>query len=80
MHVVLFYTALRVAVSSSFMFFTKHFNTDSQCTLMRLESLGVVMHFVLCYTEFPVAVSTAFMFFSKHLNTDSQCTLMRLES
>ena len=69
-----------VAVSSSFMFFSKDLNTDSQCTMMRLESSSVVMHFVLCYTELPVAVSSAFMFFSKDLNTDSQCTLMRLES
>ena len=60
MHVVLCCTELPVAVSCAFMFFSKQFNTDSQCMLMGLKGSSVVMHFVLCYTELPVAVSCAF--------------------
>ena len=80
MHFVLCYTQIPVAVSCPLMFFSKQFNTDSQCTLCGLKSGGVVMHFVLCYTQIPVAVSGAFMFFSTQFNTDSQCKLFGLKS
>ena len=50
MYVGLGYTAFPVAFSSAVMFFYKYSYKDSQCTLIRLESCGVVMHFVLCYT------------------------------
>ena len=65
MHFVLCYTELPVAVSSAFMFFSKQFNTDSQCTLTGLNGFGVVLHVVLCCTEVPVAVCRSFMFFTK---------------
>ena len=76
---VLCYIELPVAVSCAFVFFSKQFNTDSQCPLMGLNGFGIVMHIVLCCTDLPVAISCAFMFFSKQLNTDSQCTLMGLK-
>ena len=47
------------------MYFSKTFEVDSQCTVVRLKSGNEVIYFALGITELQVALSSAFMFFSE---------------
>ena len=68
MHLVLCFTEVPEAVSSSFTFFSRQFFAYRSCTLVRLKSCFVVMHSVFCYAKLPLAVSSAIMFFTKQFN------------